>query len=54
MQDVTDQVSLPSVHCMWDIPLLLDSSLYFISHTMVPTDLLHPSRAPDFKHPRDF
>jgi len=34
MQDVTEQVSLPSVHCMWDIPLLLDSSLYFISHTM--------------------
>ena len=34
---------------MLDIPLLLDSSLYFISYTIGPTDLLHPSRAPNFK-----
>jgi len=33
---------------MYDIPLL-DSVQYFISYTIIPTDILHPSPAPHVK-----
>jgi len=45
-QDVTNPVSLPSFYCMQDIPLFLDPMLYFIFHTIGPTERLRPSPAP--------
>jgi len=49
MQDVTNMLRFPSFLCTQDIPLLLDSLLLLISHTIGPNDLLHPSPAPHFK-----
>ena len=38
------------ISCRIDIPLLFDSKLYFfISHTIIPTDLFHPLPAPHFR-----
>ena len=49
-QNVTNPVYLPFTYFMQDIPLLLYSKQYFfISHTISPTDLFHPSLAPHFK-----
>ena len=49
-QDVTHPASLPSFRFMQDVHILLDFVLDFsISHTIGPTDLLHPSPAPHFK-----
>jgi hypothetical protein len=51
---VTNPVSLSSFYCMYDIPLLLDS-YFVISHTIGPTDRLHPLSAPHLKKfPRIF
>ena len=50
MQDVTNPISFPPLYLMQNIPLLLDSMQYFlISHTIGPTDFLHPSPASLFK-----
>ena len=49
MQDVTNTFTLPSFHCMYDIPLLLQCVYYFLlSHTIEPTGL-YSSAAPLFK-----
>jgi hypothetical protein len=37
-QDMINPVSLPSFYRLWDIPVLPDSALYFIFHTVRPTD----------------
>jgi len=38
---MTNTVSLLSVYCMQDIPLVFGSMQYSVSHTIYPTDLLH-------------
>ena len=48
-QYVTNPVSLPCFHCLCNIPFLLDYTLYFVSHTTGPLDLLNPSPTPHFK-----
>jgi len=52
---VTNPVSLPSFHCMYDIPLLLYSlQHYFFPHTIGPTNFSHPSPAQLFKTSQQF
>jgi hypothetical protein len=47
---MTNTVSLPLLYCTQDFLFLIDSMQYFfISHTIGPTDLLHPSPTPHFK-----
>ena len=48
--DVTNPVSLPSVNCMYHIPVHFNPMHYvFVAHTIGPT-VLHLSPAPRFKN----
>jgi hypothetical protein len=46
---MTTAMNLPSVYCMFDIPVLLNSTKYFISHTIGPAELLNPPPTQHFK-----
>jgi len=54
MQDMANPVSFPSFYCLYVVSFFIDSvcEYYFISHTITPSDFLHPSPAPHFKSSR--